>query len=806
MKKLTAIFLVLLVLSPAGTLAAGSGSEYSNPYADIAAGDLTEHGTQDMSVQLINRIAGKNWQHALNPAVDVEQTVFMQLFKVFNALVLVMAGLLITWVLIQGIVSTAHEGTPLGQQLHSLWVPVRSGLSVLFLLPIPGSGGFSILQGIVLLFFSFSIGAANLMWAKGLDYMTKNIVNLEEKKEFTAKDVKNWPKGDARETLLFLIVNHYVNDDEWSYYTTATANYVPGAEIGNTAIDIAQEALSEGPAPSDYQKNWTGDAPQFLETSGNKGSVARFKIINNNEYGGPTSSDIGYIDVPCEDLDSLACGIRVSAMKDFIEESEPVAKYYLDMNDIVSEKTSDVWQFDRPHKVGRMYFNSIVEDYNEKVGEAIANSLNDGELNPTGSEETEAFREKAKKLGWASAGMWYWTLSAHFKRRVQTARAVPTYTGGNFKAISEFFGEPYSKCMEKIRNNMGGITSAKDIIQNAERSSNQSDIFGPKYVQAWIKPISDYVNPLKDMPRAMTKGDPIRNLKWYGNVIVNSYFSAASIFVGLRGAAKATQVFNTTTDASSLVPGWGEAEGLAAAIAASIKVVLADTWSLLQWILIPLLFAGIFLAYYLPSIPFIYWYLGIVSWVILFIETLVAAPLWAAAHSMPEGRGIAGKHAKTGYMMFFNVLVRPLLMIFGFLAAMLIFSGVFAFLGEAFMVFKTTISSGMEGIIESSIFTVIFTGLIIVSAQKIFALVTVLANRVPRWIGQQIQPLGEEQQQKEVKTGFVAAGSTTQAAGRMSGSESQRPSAGSGSGSEALPAGGASALDSSNEDFSRGES
>ena len=49
-------------------------------------------------------------------------------------------------------------------------------------------------------------------------------------------------------------------------------------------------------------------------------------------------------------------------------------------------------------------------------------------------------------------------------------------------------------------------------------------------------------------------------------------------------------------------------------------------------VFLPLLLYGLALAYYLPAIPFIRWISALAGWVILIVESLVAAPLWLCAH------------------------------------------------------------------------------------------------------------------------------------------------------------------------------
>jgi len=62
--------------------------------------------------------------------------------------------------------------------------------------------------------------------------------------------------------------------------------------------------------------------------------------------------------------------------------------------------------------------------------------------------------------------------------------------------------------------------------------------------------------------------------------------------------------------------------------------------------------------------------MAVAGWLTLLAQSMVAAPLWAAAHAMPEGEGFAGERAKQGYMLLMNVAIRPILLVIGFVLAM----------------------------------------------------------------------------------------------------------------------------------------
>jgi hypothetical protein len=177
--------------------------------------------------------------------------------------------------------------------------------------------------------------------------------------------------------------------------------------------------------------------------------------------------------------------------------------------------------------------------------------------------------------------------------------------------------------------------------------------------------------------------------------------------------------------------------------------------------MLPVAAMGIFLAFYLPAVPFIKWILGLASWLILVIETMFAAPLWAIGHAMPEGEGFAGQHGRTGYMMLLGVLVRPPLMVAGLLCAMVCLPLFGKFLGASFLIFHSSMTSGNTIYGPAAIVAFLFLGgtLFVMVTQKLFSLITWLPENVTKWIGQQVASLGEAHDEAQNKAMFMAAAS-----------------------------------------------
>jgi hypothetical protein len=131
-----------------------------------------------------------------------------------------------------------------------------------------------------------------------------------------------------------------------------------------------------------------------------------------------------------------------------------------------------------------------------------------------------------------------------------------------------------------------------------------------------------------------------------------------------------------------------------------------------------------------------------------------------------EGDGMAGNHARQGYMLLFGILARPPLMVAGLFASLVIMAGVGKFVGASFLVyFSSTAGGGMTGPITWIAQSVILAGVMIVFAHKIFGLITHLPDKVIRWIGQMNDDLGVGESENRIRGIAMAGGRQAQSIG-----------------------------------------
>lgn len=99
------------------------------------------------------------------------------IFAVFNAAVMALGGMIITYTMLVSTMNTAHEGEMLGKKWNSIWVPVRATAG--FALLIPKASGYCLLQIFVMWVVVQGVGAADKLWSAALGYLNRGGVIIQ---------------------------------------------------------------------------------------------------------------------------------------------------------------------------------------------------------------------------------------------------------------------------------------------------------------------------------------------------------------------------------------------------------------------------------------------------------------------------------------------------------------------------------------------------------------------------------------------------------------------------------------------------
>ena len=452
-------------------------------------------------------------------------------------------------------------------------------------------------------------------------------------------------------------------------------------------------------------------------------------LRSGGSYRFQFNGDAGQISVDCVDEGDALCRGKVNAVGSAISSLSSVAQKLADP----SAPASDI----DPTALYR-----AANQINATILSELQDHARQGQL----KEKLKDFKDISDQYGWFIAGSSYWSI-AWINQEVREAM----YSGISYSprqyTSSELFAltyglRDYEAVRERVANYIKtayatrrGIsdTTAMPSVTGEERAFDE--------LASWLRATLNQLVASNILPVAVEKlssQDPIMAVSNVGDYLIGSAW----------GLASALGVIDVSHSLGKELP-------LVGKVIPNLDKYISFA---LFTVFLPLLLYGLALAYYLPAIPFIRWISALVGWVILIVESLVAAPLWLAAHALPEGEGAAGQHGKRGYILFLGILIRPPLMVCGFFAAIILMNCMGRLLGASFEMFIAgTSQTKVIGITGTFSMLVILGIVVIMTANKFFSLIHYLPEHVTNWIGQQFHALGEKEDQAGVKSVFIGS-------------------------------------------------
>ncbi len=174
---------------------------------------------------------------------------------------------------------------------------------------------------------------------------------------------------------------------------------------------------------------------------------------------------------------------------------------------------------------------------------------------------------------------------------------------------------------------------------------------------------------------------------------------------------------------------------------------------------------GFLLYYVLPFLPFIYFFIAATNWVKSIFEAMVGAPLWAIAHIRIDGEGIPGPAGMNGYYLLFEIFIRPILIVFGLMAAVIIYTTQVRVLHDIWPEVVSNVSgykipaagspaanpadTALGGIryiraqADMFFFMIIYAIIVYLLGLASFKLIDLIPTRILRWIGSNVKTFNE---------------------------------------------------------------
>ena len=728
----------------------------------------------DISTGLLSSLLGpKWWLLATGQAPTGAGSILAHMFSIFDIALLMYVSALLVYQATVGGMATAHEGTPLGRRYHSIWAPIRGPAAFGMLFPLPWAKGLALIQCIALLAVYWGIGVADDVW----DGFVQEIPAMSGQIMPSQNSVRRDNDFVERLVILTAVQSYVINREHVNM--TPTWIWRGGVNSGDW---ILTEKMGAGgaAAAANATRSTANAAPAANATGATTSAVTSKQFI----------AGMGTIDIPCSNYmnnqgttapTSIVSGIEHSvygalnwiageaakigvpgaavtyAQKNpvCVDEQDAVDKVITPLQTIANQIVDQNAQ-SNAGPVQASQIAGVVQTYATQQ-EGLYNQLNHDQ-GAALQTQIKNFATESESLGWASSSFYYWTLNnINASAQASLKMLHPKVTLPNLQYIAmgtRSYIEPTLKTAFAVINHYqssSSYLSAATSAATAGGTSGKSSWLGGK--------VLNEVSSLES-------GNPLANMKSAGHGIIKAGELVASGGGAMAVVANGVQWGATAlgAGAGALVPGAGETgvseEGgatigaaggglVANAIASPAARMIADTADTLGKLMIPiglaLVVEGAIIAYVIPAIPGAIMTIAVIGWLFLVMELMVAAPLWAAAHAYAEGEGFAPQQAMYGYGAAIGIVMRPVLLTFGFVFMFFLIFIVGHFVGGAMSIYMAGMNGFNLGIVGSVAVLAIILGTLWGSMKFLMGLVTHLADQVPQWIGGRGQHLGEKE-------------------------------------------------------------
>ncbi len=688
------------------------------------------------SAGLFNQIFGP-----LFPAAHggTAATPFSILIGFVNLVLLSVGGVLLAYNITAGLLQSAHEGTFLGRRWSSLWAPLRVLFAVTLLIPIPGLGGYNVIQGGVAWITRGATLLASELWSEGSQLVLSGEIPLVG----TAPKLDTALMGTVyRNQLCLRLANYQFEIAGSSSRVRFVVEDVDGVPVIMSSID--------GRRPEICGSYHLPETPAYISRLGPAGAAieGEFRRLH------------------ADMLHEL-----IQAADQIIVRQWPL----LIANDGELPPISD----DISAAVAAA--NSRLSTGNSALFAAISSSVNESDqarmrlmqqMSGVGCHETGSSGGSSCAAGWIAAGNWHILIARLNAEMMGILNASSLAVQSRYleSGVAQFNRQLVITADEPgwLQRVLGGVDSGKYLhLDEAARiwrvatrhyeraavrvngmvSRISGDILqdsapvGPPGLlgRIWQVGFADSLNGLIDiLSPANWADDPMVGIvsmgNWYLDVVGALIFGGAAV--------------------SLLTGGFGSA----------VVFLIAA----------PLTAIGVTLSFLLPALPFLFWILAVFGYVLLVLEAVVAASLWALAHMRLDGEGISGDAGRYGWLALLSLMLTPTMMVLGFFAGMVLFRVIARLFDSGVYLAMGSLATASPVV---AIFGLIAAGVLIVFAymvilERSFSLISTFPQRLLRWIGGDA-PLSDGIAEGRFQTGLrtVAAslGSGAVKAGQASG-------------------------------------
>lgn len=600
---------------------------FQNTVAMAGAVDLPDFDVKlatDLSSRFMGLVIGEPWsEHGGTAVSSGVSSVLIPILTALNTGALSFVTIFTVYIFSFGIVHVANSGNWGDSQIFStFWSPIRTVAAIALCSPLPS--GISFLQHIVLVAIAMSINLAN-----------NATTLLIDKVNDTAGVTLSASMGPAVEDNFGKILS-----------ATQTAMTIQYASIGIFGINLT-----------------SNDSFKVSQTKGNSLSGYTTTIT----FTPPSRVDAGSmptitIKTPSQEI---ANGY-VSAISALVNKLTPGFSTYLSSD--VSKRGSGL--------------DGIVAEGHKAFSETLSQAFQAAIAAQDTSDATQILKnatDASGTYGWMTVGLYPFIIARQQGMAQGMVKASIETSNGDFADALGHIASVQTAEVSLVTTLQTQLSTQITTLENSGMYAGMTSVghtrtggTGAMYLFDKAADMIDSTFPAIIVSK-LKESNPISAMFSFGSTLVDTSAALITVWGAISGGADGVAKSGNTAGILGVIPGLGAAAekalgGASGALAGSVTV-----WTPIILLLLGTTFIfGTMCCYVLPVIPVIFWCRALVSWAVMTLETLMGACFWAAAHVLPEGIGLAGQHARNGYLMLLDVFIRPVLLVCGAIISMLV--------------------------------------------------------------------------------------------------------------------------------------
>lgn len=702
-----------------------------------------------------------------------------EIFRVFNYAMVMIASVILIYTIVLSVINTAQEGEFMGRKWNSSWIVFRAVLGIGIL--VPKYTGYSIIQVFVMWVTVQGIGLADTAWSRAVDYLVNDggvIYAAPMKANSMQSTLENMEPIFQSEICMYKIQDLQQQDRQ-------------------TAINNLKKDPSNPSLQWKARQALTRFNPLWNETA----KTVSFGYPSDNPE---TQTACGVYSWRADGDENLE-NYKKAGLQQTVVTLSGAAKTVADAsasNNVVDNNSAPLLGKVSPERAKEATLAGVIgatQDYENILAPALRKAKSDAD---------EKWREnliKSKDEGWISAGSYYWDLAQINNKLEKTGKdyQFKTDSGINTGAMPENYRQPVNDAVAQGKGylNMDELVRLLKQLEDraGESGANFAQISAALYAetqkngQSWQPPFTKMSDLQGDINRPAFSSDHQNKTLGLmagatGGMVAATVVTPAigGMMLILSGSLTALTAIwfaamNAPGDPLAMVQVLGQSMvGIAVSLWLIGAVFLGTFTAIMSigtcvtgvgyavqnalkyFLPVVLTFVGVLfvngmvLSVYVPLIPFMIFTFAAIGWLISVLEALVASGLVGAAITHPEGHDLLGQ-AQQAVMLLLGIFLRPVVMIIGFLAAIVLSRVTLRIVNAGFS--HTTLASGMTNdgwnIFATAGLMIVYTMIVLGLINLVFnAGIVKLWETIWMWIGAHQPSSGTEQALQEIKSGM----------------------------------------------------